>query len=78
MSGEPSLGGPPHDILLIEDNPGDARLVRERLKRGGWTRNLSVTHGTRLDEAVAHLATNGADCVLLDLSLRGGERLRRA
>jgi len=52
----------------VEDNPGDARLVQERLKRG-WTRNLSVAHVTRLDEGAAHLAAHGADCVLLDLSL---------
>jgi len=68
MSAAPSLGAPPRNILLVEDNPGDARLVQERLKRG-WTRNLSVAHVTRLDEGAAHLAAHGADCVLLDLSL---------
>ncbi len=68
MSTAPSLEGP-RNVLLVEDNPGDARLVQERLKCG-WTRNVSVTHVTRLDEGAAHLAAHGADCVLLDLSHR--------
>lgn len=79
MSAAPSLGAPPRNILLVEDNPGDARLVQERLKRG-WTRNVSVTHVTRLEEGAAHLAAHGADCVLLDLSLpdsHGRESVRR-
>ena len=72
MSTAPSLEGPPRNVLLVEDNPGDARLVQERLKCG-WTRNVSVTHVTRLDEGAAHLAAHGADCVLLDLSLPRNE-----
>jgi DNA-binding response OmpR family regulator len=79
MSFEPPMEGPPRTVLLIEDNPGDARLVRERLKRG-WTRNLELTHVARLDEGAAHLEAVGADCVLLDLSLpdsEGSEGVRR-
>jgi DNA-binding response OmpR family regulator len=79
VSAATALGVPPRHVLIVEDNPGDARLVQERLKRG-WTRNLAVTHVTRLDDAAVHLAVHGADCVLLDLSLpdsQGSEGVRR-
>lgn len=79
MSSATSLGAPPRNVLIVEDNPGDARLVQERLKRG-WTRNLSITHVLRIDEAAAHLGAYSADCVLLDLSLpdsQGSEGVRR-
>ncbi len=79
MSADSAIGAPPRTLLLVEDNPGDARLVQERLKRG-WTRNLAVHHVPRLDQAAGHLASHRADCVLLDLSLpdsEGAEGVRR-
>jgi diguanylate cyclase (GGDEF)-like protein len=62
-------------ILLVEDNPGDARLVREMLN-GGATRDFDVIHVERLAEARTELIQNvGTECVLLDLSLPDARRL---
>lgn len=56
-------------ILLVEDNPGDARLVSEMLREGGGA--YSLTHVETLGAALDRLASdpNGTDVVLLDLSL---------
>jgi signal transduction histidine kinase len=54
--------------LLVEDNPGDARLLREMLPEG-----FSLTHVERLDAAIA--AAAGHEVVLLDLSLPDGHGL---
>src|SRR5690554_4132881 len=55
-------------ILLVEDNPGDARLLRELLRESGSLR-FELTHVDRLAEAQEWLATEPVDVVLLDLSL---------
>ena len=54
-------------ILLIEDNPGDARLVQEMLKEipGDFTLH-SVD---RLNAGLDHLRKNEVDVVMLDLNL---------
>lgn len=76
-------GTRPRRLLIVEDNPGDARLVREML-RDGWTRNVEVAHLTTVAEGIAHVLAEGADAVLLDLSLPdasgldGLKRLRQA
>lgn len=67
-------------ILLVEDNPGDARLVREMLDEGG--EEYSLLHVTTLNDALDHLTAHpeDTDVVLLDLSLpdeTGLETLRR-
>jgi two-component system cell cycle response regulator len=67
-------------ILLVEDNPGDARLVKEMLDEGGGS--YAVTHVETVGNAIAHLSAHpdGIDVVLLDLSLpdeTGLETLRR-
>jgi signal transduction histidine kinase len=49
-------------VLLVEDNPGDARLLREMLPR-----DVVLVHVDRLDAAIP-LAVD-ADLVLLDLTL---------
>ncbi|SEH31113.1 response regulator [Magnetospirillum fulvum] len=62
------------DILLVEDNPGDARLAQEALKEGRMTSRLKVVvDGV---EAMAYLRHEGVyadsprpDLVLLDLNL---------
>src|SRR5215212_840163 len=58
----------PATVLLVEDNPGDARLIREALREAGAGRWL-VEVADRLATAVARLETGGIDIVLLDLSL---------
>ncbi len=55
-------------VLLIEDNPGDALLIREYLaEAGGGTLQLVVAD--RLSTGLETLAQGGFDVVLLDLSL---------
>ncbi len=55
-------------VLLIEDNSGDARLIKELLAeaKGGQFR---VQHAGRLSEGLDRLGGGGIDAVLLDLSL---------
>lgn len=54
------------DVLLVEDNPGDARLVELMLyEKGGFT----ITKATSLAEARESIAAQMPDIVLLDLSL---------
>jgi phosphoserine phosphatase RsbU/P len=62
--------------LLIEDNPGDARLIREMLREAdaGHAR-VELAQADRLSDGVEHLAQVGADVVLLDLSLPDSQGL---
>ncbi len=55
-------------ILLVEDNPGDIRLLREYLKEAGADR-YQITHADRLAGGLERLAEANVDAVLLDLSL---------
>ncbi|MEO0107645.1 MAG: PAS domain S-box protein, partial [candidate division WOR-3 bacterium] len=55
-------------ILLVEDSPGDARLVKEALREGAIPEHELVSVET-LAAARAVLAQHGFDVVLLDLSL---------
>ena len=55
-------------ILLVEDNPGDARLLRESL-RDVESLACELTHVERLDDALRCLKTRAFDALLLDLSL---------
>jgi signal transduction histidine kinase len=55
-------------IVLVEDNPGDARLLRELLREAPSLR-FELTHVERLGEARQRLQKQPADVVLLDLSL---------
>lgn len=52
-------------ILLVEDNPGDARLVREYLDPS----RFGLTHVVRLDDAKQSLRESAVDLILLDLTL---------
>jgi PAS domain S-box-containing protein len=54
--------------LLVEDNPGDARLFLELVRETG-AGYLNLEHVDRLDRALARLGTEDFDVVLLDLSL---------
>ena len=55
-------------ILLVEDNPGDARLFLELVRETGAGR-LKLEHVERLDAALEKLSREQFDIVLLDLSL---------
>lgn len=55
-------------ILLVEDNPGDARLLRVTLEEAQSLR-FDLVHAARLSEALERVAEGPADVVLLDLSL---------
>jgi len=69
------------EVLLVEDNPGDARLIKELLNESG-EHGVNLTHVTSLREAIESLSVEGlvAHAVLLDLGLpdeAGLETLRR-
>ena len=55
-------------LLLVEDNPGDAELVRTML-RGTDADLYRVEHAARLSQAVELLQSGPIDVVLLDLGL---------
>jgi diguanylate cyclase (GGDEF)-like protein len=62
------------NVLLIEDSPGDARLIREALTGApGAVFDLEWTD--RLSKGLWRLAQGGIDAVLLDLSLPDGQGL---
>ncbi|CAN5223417.1 hypothetical protein BH10PSE7_BH10PSE7_05090 [soil metagenome] len=67
-------------VLLVEDNLGDARLLREMLNDEG-SRRTELTHVNCMSELEAYLATRAADIILLDLGLpdaQGLDGVRRA
>lgn len=69
---------PEAHVLLIEDNPGDADLVRLRLTEG--RPELRVECVSRLSEALEFLAKETPSLVLLDLDLpdsRGADTFRK-
>jgi len=73
------MSGKTTKLLLVEDNPGDARLLRELLLEAGAS-YFDLTHVERLDEAFKQLAAESFDVVLLDLLLPdslGSETLLR-
>ncbi|HDO30292.1 MAG TPA: response regulator, partial [Desulfobacteraceae bacterium] len=59
-------------ILLVEDNPGDARLVQEMLADLGPDR-FALEHVGSLGEALSCLNKTEFDLVLLDLCLPDSE-----
>jgi diguanylate cyclase (GGDEF)-like protein len=55
-------------LLLIEDNVGDAKMIRAMLK-DRTERRTDVTHVATMREAEKHLAKGSTDIILLDLRL---------
>jgi diguanylate cyclase (GGDEF)-like protein/PAS domain S-box-containing protein len=55
-------------LLLVEDNPGDARLLREMFNEQGFHKT-ELTHADCMSQAEKHLAERDVDIVLLDLGL---------
>ena len=68
MSMSTSSGHSPLSVLVIEDNPGDARLVELYLLEDP-ARPFKVTKASRLSEGLEKLQEQAIDVVLLDLSL---------
>ncbi len=60
------------NILLIEDNPGDARLIREMLSEVKTT-TVNLEYAETLQAGLERLGEGGIDVVLLDLSLPDSE-----
>jgi signal transduction histidine kinase len=70
----------PLQILLVEDNAGDARLLREMFSKESPD-SFELTHLSRMHDAEVRLAQGGVDIVLLDMGLPDGhgiDTLRRA
>lgn len=62
--------------LLIEDNPADARLIQEILRdASGALGAVEVARADRLAAGLARLTHEGADVVLLDLTLPDSQGL---
>ena len=67
-------------VLLVEDNPGDTRLLREMFNQHD-THGSNLTHVTCMSEAEKYLSEHSVDLILLDPGLpdaRGLETIRRA
>lgn len=64
----------PVKILLIEDNAGDARLLKEMLSDGGPD-SFTLLWADWLSEGLEQLETEEIDVVLLDLSLPDSQGL---
>src|SRR5665213_962264 len=68
------------EILLVEDNLGDARLLREMVDDQA-PHSTALTHVASMSEAERHLSQREVDIILLDLMLPDGHglgALRRA
>ena len=61
-------------ILLVDDNPGDIRLLQEYLKEDSACR-FQITQASRLSVGLDRLAEARFDVVLLDLSLPDSQGL---
>src|SRR5579863_4978805 len=67
-------------VLLVEDNPGDALLLRRMFDKEN-PGTFEFTHLSRMSDAVEHLQKRDVDIILLDMGLpdaRGLETVRRA
>jgi two-component system, cell cycle response regulator len=58
----------PIRLLLVEDNPGDARLFAETIKEARAFQ-FELAHRSSVDQALAFLAQNRPDMIVLDLGL---------
>jgi len=61
-------------VLLVEDNPGDVRLIRELLKEAA-SAQFNVTPASDLGEALELVVDKELDVILLDLNLPGSAGL---
>lgn len=63
-----AMAGEPIKVLLVEDNPGDVRLLRTMLSSEGES-SFQVSTAQRLEEARELLEKEAFDAVILDLGL---------
>lgn len=68
MSAVKSMPDRPIKILLVEDNPGDARLIEETLSEAAADQ-FEFACAERLDLALEQVAQHEFDVILLDLTL---------
>jgi PAS domain S-box-containing protein len=61
-------------VLMVEDNPGDARLLREMFNDQGGG-DAELTHVERMSEAEIYLSKHAFDIILLDLRLPDAQGL---
>jgi diguanylate cyclase (GGDEF)-like protein/PAS domain S-box-containing protein len=61
-------------LLLVEDNPGDARLLREMFNELGLHRT-EQTHVECMSDAEKHLSEHAVDIIVLDLGLPDAQGL---
>ncbi len=61
-------------LLLVEDDAGDARLLREMFSEQG-SQNTQLTHAESMSEAEQHLGKSVFDIILLDLGLPDAQGL---
>ena len=64
----------PFKVLLIEDNPGDFRIIKEMLKETQHTK-FELEHYTSLKTGLEHLEESKFDIVILDLQLPDSDGL---
>ena len=64
------MGNAPIHILLIEDNPGDAALLR-RMLRSSESPAFEIHYASNLSDGMDRLQAGGIDVLLLDLGLPG-------
>ena len=68
------------NVLLVEDRPEDAFVIKKQLAHEAGDETLDVEHVDTLALALERVQGEGLDCVLLDLGLpdgRGLNNLRR-
>ena len=61
-------------LLLVKDNPGDARLLREMFNELGLHRT-ELTHVECMSDAEKHLSEHAVDIIVLDLGLPDAQGL---
>jgi DNA-binding response OmpR family regulator len=59
----------PKRILMIEDNPGDKRLIEIAISQDAEMTDYEIISATRMDDALQLLSNTCFDLILLDLSL---------
>lgn len=64
----------PVSILLVEDNPGDKRLIREMLTEARSV-TFDLKYADRLQAGLEHLDENRVEVILLDLGLPDSQGL---